>query len=573
MTASDGLQPDTLFDQAMLRARLSQLEQENAQLRQQIGIDHSLLRHGPIVLFKWACIPYWDIEFASPNVSNLLGYTDEEFISGCVAYRSLVHPDDIERVESELQRNIHRGAETFEQEYRIFCKEGSTRWVYSFMIIVRDDQEVISHYIGYLLDITGHRLAEEALQEQSRFFHTVIDQMPISVFVKAAQDRRFVMWNKATEQMMGFTAEQVLGNTHHRIFPPDLATIFDRQDDELLARGELVDLPCVPFHSKTLGPRSLHTIKVPVYDSAGNPLYVLGISEDITAHRQMEDQLDQQVRLLTNLINTLPFPVFYKDSNGTYRGCNQSFAENIVGRSIDAIVGQNHHEIFSAKVATLIDKIESSVLAHHGAQHLEFDWIYTDGQSHAVILYISSFSRPDGSPGGILGAMVDITDHKHAEAEKSALQEQIIAAQQAAIRDISAPLLPLAKHVVALPLIGAIDSARAQHITEILLSGISSQHAEVAIIDITGVPIVDTQVANAIIHAAQAVKLLGAQVVLTGIRPEVAQTLVQLGIDLSGIVTRSTLLSAISYALNNVSSRRRPVTDPIHQPARQLSKR
>ncbi len=73
----------------------------------------------------------------------------------------------------------------------------------------------------------------------------------------------------------------------------------------------------------------------------------------------------------------------------------------------------------------------------------------------------------------------------------------------------------------------------------------------VAILDITGVPVVDTQVANALLHAAQAVQLLGAAVILTGIRPEVAQTLVGMGVDLRGMITRSTLQSGIAYALEH----------------------
>jgi anti-anti-sigma regulatory factor len=82
-----------------------------------------------------------------------------------------------------------------------------------------------------------------------------------------------------------------------------------------------------------------------------------------------------------------------------------------------------------------------------------------------------------------------------------------------------------------------------------LLQGIAANHAQIAIIDITGVPVVDSQVADALVRAARAVRLLGARVVLTGIRPEVAQTLVGLGIDLSGIVTRGSLQSGIAYAL------------------------
>jgi rsbT co-antagonist protein RsbR len=86
-------------------------------------------------------------------------------------------------------------------------------------------------------------------------------------------------------------------------------------------------------------------------------------------------------------------------------------------------------------------------------------------------------------------------------------------------------------------------------VLETLLEGVAENHASAVILDITGVQVVDTQVANAILRAAQAVKLLGAQVIITGIRPEVAQTLVTLGADLSSIITRSTLQSGIAYAL------------------------
>jgi rsbT co-antagonist protein RsbR len=107
--------------------------------------------------------------------------------------------------------------------------------------------------------------------------------------------------------------------------------------------------------------------------------------------------------------------------------------------------------------------------------------------------------------------------------------------------------------VVVLPLIGTVDSRRAQQVMETLLEGVATSRAQVAILDITGVVVVDTQVADALVRAAQAVKLLGAQVVLTGIRPEVAQTLVGLGVDLSGIVTRSTLQSGIAFAIERGS--------------------
>lgn len=128
-------------------------------------------------------------------------------------------------------------------------------------------------------------------------------------------------------------------------------------------------------------------------------------------------------------------------------------------------------------------------------------------------------------------------------------RQQIILSQQAALRELSTPLIPLSDEVLLMPLIGMIDALRAQQILETLLQGMTDHRAKTVIMDITGVQIVDTHVANALIQAAQAVRLLGARVVLTGIRPEVAQTLVGLGVDLGTIVTYSSLQSGIANTL------------------------
>ena len=157
---------------------------------------------------------------------------------------------------------------------------------------------------------------------------------------------------------------------------------------------------------------------------------------------------------------------------------------------------------------------------------------------------------PTGTIIRIDGIATDITERKWAEAERAERHQQaeVIRVQAALLRELSTPLIPISERTVVMPLIGSLDSRRAQQVLETLLHGIADHRATVAILDITGVPVVDSQVANMLIRAAQAVKLLGAQVVLTGIRPEVAQTLVGLEIDLRGIVTRSTLQAGIAYA-------------------------
>jgi anti-anti-sigma regulatory factor/HAMP domain-containing protein len=137
--------------------------------------------------------------------------------------------------------------------------------------------------------------------------------------------------------------------------------------------------------------------------------------------------------------------------------------------------------------------------------------------------------------------------------EQTRLQEQIIRMQATALAELSTPLIPITDQIVVMPLIGALDTQRANQILSTLLQGIEASRARVAILDITGVPVVDTNIAQTLMSVARAVRLLGAQVMLTGIRPEVAQTLVGLGVDLQGLITHSVLQNGIAYALRSLT--------------------
>jgi rsbT co-antagonist protein RsbR len=148
---------------------------------------------------------------------------------------------------------------------------------------------------------------------------------------------------------------------------------------------------------------------------------------------------------------------------------------------------------------------------------------------------------PDGSVKQVVSTFTDISARK--------LAEDTVRAQAEALAQLSTPLIPISDEVVVMPLIGIMDARRAEQVITTLLSGITERRAVIALIDITGVTTVDVQVANTLILAARAVRLLGAEVVLTGIRPSVAQTLVGLGVDLEGIMTLGTLQSGIAYAL------------------------
>jgi len=127
-------------------------------------------------------------------------------------------------------------------------------------------------------------------------------------------------------------------------------------------------------------------------------------------------------------------------------------------------------------------------------------------------------------------------------------REKSIKEQQRAMLALSTPVLQIRDQILALPLIGTIDSARAAQIVEQLLNSIVATQASIVIIDITGVPVIDTAVANHLIKTIQAAKMLGADTIITGISPANAQTLVTLGVDLSMMTTRSTLRAGVKLA-------------------------
>ena len=139
-------------------------------------------------------------------------------------------------------------------------------------------------------------------------------------------------------------------------------------------------------------------------------------------------------------------------------------------------------------------------------------------------------------------------ERQRAEEERARLQEDVIRMQATLLQEMSTPLIPLSDEVVIMPLVGTIDAKRAGQVLDAISRGVVSRGARIAIIDITGVPEVDSYVSSALIQAAQVVRLLGAEVVLTGIRSKVARSLAELRVDLSSIVIRSKLQGGIEYA-------------------------
>jgi rsbT co-antagonist protein RsbR len=131
-------------------------------------------------------------------------------------------------------------------------------------------------------------------------------------------------------------------------------------------------------------------------------------------------------------------------------------------------------------------------------------------------------------------------------------REDMISRQQAELLELSTPVVQLWDGVLALPLIGTLDSSRTQIVMQNLLDAIVKTRSDFAIIDITGVPVVDTLVAQHLLKTVAAARLMGAECLISGIRPQIAQTIIHLGVDLSGVITKATLADAFAIALRKV---------------------
>src|SRR5690606_27966070 len=128
-------------------------------------------------------------------------------------------------------------------------------------------------------------------------------------------------------------------------------------------------------------------------------------------------------------------------------------------------------------------------------------------------------------------------------------RESVISRQQAELLELSTPVVKLWDSVLAVPMIGTLDSYRTQLVMESLLQRIADTGSRIAIVDITGVPTVDTLVAQHLLKTVAAIRLMGADCIISGVRPQIAQTIVHLGLDLQGIVTKASLADALALAL------------------------
>jgi PAS domain S-box-containing protein len=300
------------------------------------------------------------------------------------------------------------------------------------------------------------------------------------------------------------------------------------------------------------------------HDATGDVTGICCISRDVTAQRaahRAHQRLTQRMHRLTQrmegIIRSVPGVIW--ESIGQWE--EGKLRLSFISDHVRAMTGYTAEEIVAStdRWFALIhpedrDRVMREIQAFHAEESgsTQYRWIGKDERVTWVETHVTHIKDETGASVGMRGVTLDITARKAAER-----QQEIIRAQAEALLELSTPLIPISEEVMVMPLVGALDAERGERAIEALLAGMSRSGARVVILDVTGVPTIDTRVADALRRAARSVQLLGAEVVLTGIRPDVARTLVALDIDLGRVTTRGTLQDGIAHALRSDGGRAR----------------
>lgn len=357
-------------------------------------------------------------------------------------------------------------------------------------------------------------------------------------------------WSHGSEAMRGFAADDVIGRPVSVLYTPE------DQDSGLAERELQVARDTGRFVTegwrtrKDGGRFRASVVVVPVRDDDGNVTGYVKATRDIT-------EQERSAALFAGLLESAPDAMILSTGEGRIE---------LVNRQAELLFGYGREELAGREVEMLIPGRFRDRHPRHRAGYaaaprvrpmgagLDLWGLRKDGTEFPVEISLAPLHTPAGEPL-IAAAIRDVTERRQTEEQLQRQHEEIL--------ELSTPVIQVWDKVLALPIIGTLDSFRAARLTEGLLTQIAEHQAEVIILDISGVPAIDTQVAQHLLRTVQAATLMGAVSILCGVRPETAQAMVHLGIDLGQLRSRTTLRDALQLAMRMLRDRAvAPEPDP-----------
>lgn len=267
----------------------------------------------------------------------------------------------------------------------------------------------------------------------------------------------------------------------------------------------------------------------------------------------VEKESIRKAKLLQALLDNLDLVVWSVDEKGFFT-FHDGRGSEAVGVPRGSLVGQNIFDLYP--------NIEAVKTALGGVSKRELD---TSGRVIWETWYVPV--RVEETRGwNVIGLSLNVSEAHHAKTELEA-KLALIERQQAVINDLETPIIQVWDRILTLPMVGTVDSRRAARVTDDLLTQVSRTQALFAILDLTGVEVVDTATAGHMLNIISAVRLLGAEGIITGIRPTIAQTMISLGVDLSRVRTLGTLRDGLAFAIRKLMERTAAANAPFFQAA------
>jgi rsbT co-antagonist protein RsbR len=266
------------------------------------------------------------------------------------------------------------------------------------------------------------------------------------------------------------------------------------------------------------------------------------VARDHSERREQELALRGVERMLEAITD---YQVIRLDPDGIVRSWNTG-ARRLKQYTEDEVLGHHVSMFYTEEDRNAgLAAREMGAAAREGRFETEGWRVRKDGSLFWAWVVLSPILDPGGALQGFVKVSRDLSERRE--------QEQLVQRQRDEILELSTPVIQVWDKVLVLPIIGTLDSLRASRLTESLLERVSLDQAEVVILDVSGVPAIDTDVAQHLLKTVEAARLMGTVSVLSGVRPETAQAMVHLGIDLGNLRCRTTLKEALQLALRMVA--------------------
>jgi PAS domain S-box-containing protein len=379
-------------------------------------IDAGIFQHGPVVIFRWRNAEHWPVEFVTPNVGELLGYEADDFLQGRVQYSALVHPDDIARVAEEVRLNSISGAGRFQhQDYRLIAKDGTVRWVEDHIQTLHDAGGKATHFLGYILDVTARKAAEENLRRGEAELRAMFNAVPDLLF-KVDRDGVFLDYHAKNPDDLAIPPEDFLGKRISDVMPGSLG----REGMSILKRALATGAVLSHTYDLTSFEGELRHYEAR-YTPAGEGGALI-VVRDITYRIRAEQALHNSEISYRRLADNLP-AIVYRTTVGECAEQRTVFFNDMV----TSITGYRPDEIKMGSVCDCEgfihpgDREDVQAAIHRALRECRpFEIEYRIVRKNGELGHFVDRGRPvcdgEAKPCYIDGVMFDITERKQAEA-------------------------------------------------------------------------------------------------------------------------------------------------------------